>query len=200
MSTTNTAARAAKARPKSGTASRISGNSPAIQRVLIVGVAMLYLLASIVSFQGLLAVAPWLHVSPLFAFAIPGFIDLAIVFYKLSELILKSRGQYKAAKKAVFGTFFFTGVSAIANGLHVYTQGANGPLVELVGGIFIAVIAPWAVYLAASVLTDVVVKPKPVPSGRTAARKAPAKARATRKVSAPVAQEVALPEVTLATA
>jgi len=193
MSTTTTAA--TKRRPKTAAAAATSGNSYALHITVVVGVVVLYVAGSAISFAGLLAIAPWLHLPAFLAPAVPIFIDVAIAVYKVAEVKLKYQNRYDAAKRAARLTLFATTVSAFANGLHVYSLSASSPIVERIGGIAIAALAPYAVFYAALVLTDILIKPKPVTARSTAATKAratkaaPSRARrATTPAPAPAAE------------
>lgn len=170
--TNRTASNTKKPRAKSGSAARISANGVVPQHILTGLILALYLAASGISFNGLLAIAPWTHVDPMLYVLVPVFIDGAILAYKVAELILKTRGQYAAANKAVIGTIFFTAVSSLANGSHVLSQWDGVSIIEVIGGVGIAVISPWAIWWAAVILTHIIVKPKPV---RAAAKSQPAK-------------------------
>lgn len=180
---------AKKPRPKSGSAARISANGVLPQHILTSLILGLYLAASAISFNGLLAIAPWTHVDPILYPMVPIFIDGAILAYKVAELILKTRGQYAAAKKAVVGTIFFTAISSLANGSHVISQWDGVSIIEVIGGVGIAVISPWAIWWAAVILTHVIVKPKPVRAAtkQQAAKRAPAQ-RKRPLAATPVAE------------
>jgi len=177
MSTTTSTS--AKRRPKTAASAATSGNSLLLHWVLVGGVVVLYVAGSAISFAGLLAIAPWLHLPVFLAWAVPVFIDLAIAVYKVAEVKLKYQGRFDAAKRAARLTLIATTVSAAANGLHVYSLSTQAPMVERVGGIAIATLAPYAVFYAALVLTDILIKPKPV-----AAKTAAARARAPKAAPA----------------
>lgn len=94
-------------------------------------------------------------------FAIPGFVDLAILVYKAAEIRLKQDDRRRhLAWKANLGVIGFTTLSSTGNVLHVISLNETDPI-KFWGGIIFAATAPWAIYLAASVLTDMVIKPKP---------------------------------------
>lgn len=138
----------------------------------------LFLFASIVSFSGLYSIAPWLGLPPVLYWALPLGIDIGIIGYKLAEVILRN-DERKAAKvkKAVFGTIAFTALSSAGNVVHVAALQQRDPL-HYWGGVVLAGLMPWAVYLAASVLTDLIVKPYRAPA---AAQSEPAVAVAPTK-------------------
>lgn len=145
--------------PKTQAGARVSAGAPWLLYTVTGAVFGLFIFASIVSFSGLYAVAPWLGLPPYLYWALPLAVDLAIIVYKTAEVILRydERKKHKV-KKAVLGTIVFTAISSAGNVVHVASLGNPDPL-AFWGGISFAGLMPWAVYLAASVLTDLIVKP-----------------------------------------
>lgn len=165
----------------------------------------LFLFASIVSFSGLYSIASWVGLPPVLYWALPLAIDIGIITYKVAEVILRyDDRKAKKVKKAVFGTILFTVVSSAGNIVHVAALADPDPL-RYWGGIALAALMPWAVYLSASVLADLIVKPyrsapvaaqsEPEPVKVTAPRKAPARPRQPRtKPAKPAPAPKTLPE------
>lgn len=148
----------------------------------------LFLFASIVSFNGLYSIAPWVGLPVVLAWALPLAIDLGIIGYKVAEVILRyDDRKAKKVRKAVVGTVVFTAISSAGNIIHVAAMNDPDPL-HYWGGIGLAAIMPWFVYLSASVLADLLVKPyrnpAPVPA-QTEPAKAPARPRTPRKKPVP---------------
>jgi len=174
--------------PKTQAGARVSAGAPWLLYAVTGAVFGLFVFASIVSFSGLYAVAPWLGLPPYLYWALPLAVDLAIIVYKTAEVILRYDERKKAkVKKAILGTIVFTAISSAGNIVHVAALANPDPL-AFWGGIGFAGIMPWAVYLAASVLTDLIVKPlraAPVveaePAVVEAVRPAPVKKPAPKK-------------------
>lgn len=141
--------------------SRISPSSPWLLWAVTFAVFALYVFGAIVSFAGLYAIAPWLLLPETLYWSFPLAVDLAILVYKAAEVILRNdeRKTHKI-KKAVFGSVIFTFVSSAGNVVHVVNANDPDPL-RFWGGVLFAGMIPWAVYLAASVLTDLIVDPLP---------------------------------------
>lgn len=153
----------------------------------------LFLFASIVSFSGLYSIASWVGLPPVLYWALPLAIDIGIITYKVAEVILRYDDRKAAkVKKAVFGTILFTVVSSAGNIVHVAALADPDPL-RYWGGIALAALMPWAVYLSASVLADLIVKPYRTPVSaqvqpapvEVAPKKAPARPRQPRTKPAP---------------
>ena len=124
----------------------------------------LFLFASIVSFSGLYSIASWVGLPPILYWALPLAIDIGIITYKVAEVILRYDDRKASkVKKAVFGTILFTVVSSAGNIVHVAALADPDPL-RYWGGIALAALMPWAVYLSASVLADLIVKPYRAPA------------------------------------
>lgn len=140
---------------------RISPSSPWLLWSVTVAVFALYVFGAIVSFAGLYAIAPWLLLPDYLYWSFPLAVDVAILVYKAAEVILRNdtRKTHKI-KKAVFGSVIFTFVSSAGNVVHVVNANDPNPL-RFWGGLLFAGMIPWAVYLAASVLTDLIVDPLP---------------------------------------
>lgn len=138
---------------------RISPSSPWLLWAVTVAVFALYVFGAIVSFAGLYAIAPWLLLPPFLYWSFPLAVDLAILVYKAAEVILRNdeRKHHKIIKP-VLGSVIFTAVSSAGNIVHVVSANDPDPL-RFWGGILFAGMIPWAVYLAASVLTDLIVNP-----------------------------------------
>lgn len=146
----------------------------------------LFLFASIVSFSGLYSIASWVGLPPVLYWALPLAIDFGIIVYKIAEVVLRyDDRKTKKVKKAVFGTLLFTTISSAGNIIHVAALADADPL-HYWGGIAMAALMPWAVYLSASVLADLIVKPYRVPAAQSepVAAAQPAKATAPRKAPA----------------
>lgn len=140
---------------------RISANAGWLTWAVAGGVTAIFLFSSIVSFAGLYSIAGWLGLPQYIWWSFPLAVDLAIVVYKVAEIILRSdHTKASKVKKAVFGTILFTAVSSLGNIVHVAYINDPDPL-KYYGGMVGAGLMPWAVYLAASVLTDLVVNLRP---------------------------------------
>lgn len=148
-----------RAKPKTAAGARISAGAVWLLWFVAGAVIALFLFGSIVSFAGLYSIASWLGLPSYLYWAFPLAVDLGIVVYKVAEVVLRyDPRKANKVRKAVFGTILFTTVSCIGNIVHVATI-ADPDALKFWGGIFFAGLMPWAVYLAASVLSDLVVKP-----------------------------------------
>lgn len=127
---------------------------------IVAGVLLLFVLTSIVSFSGLYEISSWLGLWQVLWFAAPLFVDGAIVVYKFAEIKLRQDPtRAHLAWKAKLGVLAGTALSSAGNTVHIVSLHDPDP-VKYWGGIIWAAASPWGIYLAATVLTDIIVKPK----------------------------------------
>lgn len=134
-------------------------------RVVVIVTAMLALVSFAVSFAGLAAVAEWAAIPNWLAWALPVFIDGAIIVYTIAMLVFRSRGH-----STVFvwtAMLAFTAVSVAANASHAYAEGAAGHWQTWVGA-GLAGLAPAGVAVAIHTIAMLTVRPPLVTEPRVA--------------------------------
>ncbi len=131
-------------------------------------VAFLGLVSFAVSFNGLVAVAAWAELVPWLRWAVPAFVDGAMVAYTLAMFIQRARDE--STWFSWFALGGFTAVSVGANAAHVLGTGRAGDWRTLVGA-GIAALAPLGVFAATHTLAGLIIArpdvvqvgPAPVP-------------------------------------
>lgn len=151
--TPNESTTAVSAGPKS----RINPDDHRFVRLITIGVAFAGLVAFAISFVALMEVASWLGLPEWMHWAVPAFIDTAILVYAGSILIHKTRGERTWPSWALLAAF--TALSVIANVAHALTYGDanNGSMQGLIGAV-IAGMVPFAVFAATEQLSRVAVE------------------------------------------
>ena len=134
---------------------RVNPNDGRFIRAVVAGTAVAGLVAFSISFAALYEVAAWLGLPPFMHWAVPVFIDLAILVYAGSVLVHESRGESARASWWALGAF--TGLSMIANGAHAWSA-ENASVWQSVVGALIAVMVPVAVFVATDQLARVAVE------------------------------------------
>lgn len=134
---------------------RVNPNDGRFIRAVVAGTAVAGLVAFSISFAALYEVAAWLGLPPFMHWAVPVFIDLAILVYAGSVLVHESRGESARASWWALGAF--TGLSMIANGAHAWSA-ENASVWQSAVGALIAVMVPVAVFVATDQLARVAVE------------------------------------------
>ena len=124
-------------------------------RAIVIGTAIAGVVAFSISFAALYEVASWLGLPLFMSWAVPVFIDLAILVYAGSVLIHQARGESARASWWALGAF--TGLSMIANGAHAMSA-QTGSVWQSLVGVTIAVMVPVAVFVATDQLARVAVE------------------------------------------
>ncbi|SMX91495.1 Protein of unknown function (DUF2637) [Brevibacterium iodinum ATCC 49514] len=137
--------------------SRINPDDHRFVRLITVGVAFAGLVAFGISFVALMEVASWLGLPGWMHWAVPAFIDTAILVYAGSILIHKTRGEKTWPSWVLLAAF--TGLSVVANVAHALSYGSarTGSWQGLVGAV-IAGMVPFAVFAATEQLSRVAVE------------------------------------------
>lgn len=161
-----TIAQPAPARGVRDVARRVNPNDGRFIRAVVIGTSIAGLVAFSISFAALYEVAAWLGLPPFMHWAVPVFIDLAILTYAGSVLVHESRGEPARASWWALGAF--TGLSVVANGAHAWSA-ANESVWQSVVGVLIAAMVPVAVFVATDQLARVAVEN---PASRRAERAA----------------------------
>lgn len=104
-----------------------------------------------VSFNGLRDVAAWVGLPLWMRWAVPVFIDIAILAYSLAAVIHKSRGESVRTTWITLGVF--TATSVVANAAHALSVGQGETVVQRTIGAVIAALAPIAVFAATEELS-----------------------------------------------
>ena len=95
---------------------RVNPNDGRFIRAVVVGTAVAGIVAFAISFAALYEVAAWLGLPWFMHWAVPVFIDLAILVYAGSVLVHEARGESSRASWWALGAF--TGLSLVANAAH----------------------------------------------------------------------------------
>lgn len=117
----------------------------------VILICTLGLTSFMVSFNGLHDVAGWVGLPVWLRWAVPIFIDIAILAYSLAAVIHRARGETVWPTWTTLGAF--TLLSVIANGVHALTRGAGTTAVQSWIGAGIAGMAPIAVFAATEQLS-----------------------------------------------
>lgn len=100
---------------------RINPDSKPVLYLVLTVTTVIAAVALTVSFAGLAAVSEWAQVPPRLSWALPVFIDGAILGFTIMILVFRARGE-----STVFAWFVlvaFTIISVGANGAHAYAEG-----------------------------------------------------------------------------
>lgn len=108
-------------------------------------VGFLAVASFLVSFAGLVEVAVWVGVPPWMRWAIPVFVDVAILAYSLAVLIHRSRGDQTWPSWISLGGF--TAVSVVANASHAFSVDHSVAWQSWIGA-GLAALAPVAIFTA----------------------------------------------------
>lgn len=130
--------------------------NPDTKPALLVAVALTSVLAAIsftLSFAGLSAIAPWAAVPARLAWAMPVFIDGAILVYTYAALAARARGEGQA--RAWTWLTLWTLVSVASNGAHAWDAGPGGWQGAV--GTGLASLFPVGVLLATHTIADLIV-------------------------------------------
>lgn len=136
---------------------RVNPDDGRFIRLVVGGVVIAGVVAFAISFTALYEVAEWLGLPPFMWWAVPVFIDLAILVYAASVLVHKARGEQTLASWAALATF--TALSVFANAAHAwaYGQGHDQAWQAVVGAV-IAGMVPVAIFVATEQLSRVAVE------------------------------------------
>ncbi|GAA3278521.1 DUF2637 domain-containing protein [Nesterenkonia halobia] len=145
--------RTAASRP--GRGRRVNPDSGPFIRLIVAGVTILGLVAFAISFVALMEVAAWLGLPSWMAWAVPVFIDLAILVYAAAVLVHRARGERTIASWTALT--IFTLLSVVANSAHALAYGATDSWQSLVGA-GMAAMVPIAIFTATEQLARVAVE------------------------------------------
>ncbi|QCU77998.1 DUF2637 domain-containing protein [Citricoccus sp. SGAir0253] len=136
---------------------RIDPDDGRFIRLVVGGVVLAGVVAFAISFTALYEVASWLGLPPSMWWAVPVFIDLAILVYAASVLVHKARGERTLASWAALGTF--TALSVFANAAHAWSYAQNhDQRWQGVVGAVVAGMVPVAIFVATEQLSRVAVE------------------------------------------
>lgn len=125
---------------------RINPDSRGTLWATVILIGILGITSFTVSFFGLHDVAAWVGLPVWLRWAVPVFIDIAILAYSLAAVIHRSRGEMVWPTWLTLGVF--TSASVIANGAHALAKGEGATAVQSWIGAGIAAMAPVAVFAA----------------------------------------------------
>lgn len=134
---------------------RINPDSRVFIRVVVGGVLVAGLVAFAISFVALYSVAEWLGLPPWMWWAVPVFIDLAILVYAGLVLVHKARGEQTWPSWVALGAF--TLLSVVANGAHALAHAHETPWQAYIG-VLIAAMVPIAIFVATEQLSRVAIQ------------------------------------------
>lgn len=90
--------------------------------ILLVSIAGVVLITSgLISYATMVAVAEWMKLPPgmpWLPFAVPGFVELLIIFSSLDYIMTRSRGKVKESKTPFIAMIVLSSVAVIANAAH----------------------------------------------------------------------------------
>ena len=135
-------------------ASRIDPDTRAVVVTTVALVASLGAVSFAVSFAGLVAVAEWAELPHWLRWAVPVFVDGALLAYTLAILVQRARGESTRFSWAALATF--TLVSVGANAAHVLGTGDVADWRTLVGA-GLAALAPLGVLAATHTVADLAI-------------------------------------------
>lgn len=134
---------------------RVNPDSGPFIRLIVAGVTVLGLVAFAISFVALMEVAAWLGLPSWMAWAVPVFIDLAILVYAAAVLVHRARGERTIASWVALT--IFTVLSVVANSAHALAYGQSDSWQSLVGA-GMAAMVPIAIFTATEQLARVAVE------------------------------------------
>lgn len=133
-------------RPSPAAGRRINPDSLKTLWFTVGAVAILGLTSFMVSFNGLHDVAAWVGLPWWMRWAVPVFIDIAILAYSMAAVIHRARGE--ATWPTWLTLAVFSLVSVVANAAHALAKGEGETAVQSWIGAGIASMAPLAVFAA----------------------------------------------------
>lgn len=137
-----------------GASSRIDPDTRGVQWTVVGLVGLLGLTSFLVSFRALHDVAAWAGIGPGLQWAVPVFIDGAILTYALAVLVHRSRGE--AVWPSWVSLAVFTAMSVAANAAHAVAAPQEQWWQTLVGAA-LAALAPLGVFAATEQMARLVV-------------------------------------------
>lgn len=137
-----------------GATSRIDPDTKGVQWTVVVLVGLLGLTSFIVSFRALHDVAAWAGIGPGLQWAVPVFVDGAILTYALAVLVHRSRGEPVWPSWTSLGVF--TAMSVAANAAHAVAVPQEQWWQTLTGAV-LAALAPLGVFAATEQMARLVV-------------------------------------------
>lgn len=123
--------------------------------MVTVGTISAGLVAFIISFVALMEVASWLGLPRWMHWAIPAFIDVAILVYAASVLVHKARGEPTWKSWLMLGAF--TTLSIVANIAHALAHAQQTQWQSIIASV-IAGMVPFAIFAATDQLASVAVE------------------------------------------
>lgn len=140
------------------TASRIQPDSRPVLIVATVITSLLAAVSFLLSFNGLAEAASWANIPAWLAWALPAYVDGAILVYTVAALVFRSRGDSARLEWAALA--LFAALSVAANGVHAWTAAPEGFRVAL--GVTLAALAPVSVLLTTHTIAKLIVAPPTV--------------------------------------
>lgn len=155
------------ARVSSRAGRRINPDSLYTLWFTVILICTLGLTSFMVSFNGLHDVAGWVGLPVWLRWAVPIFIDIAILAYSMAAVIHRARGETVWPTWVTLGVF--TALSVVANGAHALTRGEGTTVAQSWIGAGIAAMAPVAVFAATEQLSRLAFAVREEPKSQTGA-------------------------------
>lgn len=143
------------ASPPPRTGHRINPDDRRFIMMVTVGTVIAGLVAFAISFVALMEVAAWLGLPSWMHWAIPAFIDVAILVYAASILVHKARGE--PTWKSWFMLGSFTALSVVANVAHALSHEQQTQWQSIIAAV-IAGMVPFAIFAATEQLASMAVE------------------------------------------
>src|SRR5699024_9122208 len=134
---------------------RINPDSRVFLRVVVGGVFVAGLVAFAISFVALYSVAEWLGLPSWMWWAVPVFIDLAVLVYAWLVLVHRARSEQTWPSWVALDAF--TLLSVVANGAHALAHSHEMPWQAYIG-VLIAAMVPIAIFVATEQLSRVAIQ------------------------------------------
>lgn len=115
------------------------------------------------SFNALVAIAPWTGLPPMLFWTVPLTIDSGIVIFTMAALVMRARAQFWATAYAWALLLLFTCLSIAANVMHAVDATSGEEFRRVITGAVLAGAAPFVVATASHMLSLVVVEPTDAP-------------------------------------
>ena len=172
-----------RTRPSPAAGRRINPDSLKTLWFTVGAVAILGLTSFMVSFNGLHDVAAWVGLPWWMRWAVPVFIDIAILAYSMAAVIHRARGEATWPTWRTLGVF--TVVSVVANAAHALAKGEGETAVQSWIGAGIASMAPLAVFAATEQISRLAFATETAPVYTAQETPAPTAEEPPRTVAAP---------------
>lgn len=165
-----------KVKHRTGAGARINADNIWVYRIVVLLVIAAGTSGIIMSWQGLLHVAPWMLLPPALHWVVPVSLDVPIATLALASLAMRSRGRNGVARWFTSLALVFTALVGSAQFVYIATETGLLTAQDWTGAIG-KTLAPGITLVMTEVLGLLVMRPRPEPRRkkpvRRAARKTP---------------------------